>query len=262
MKTMFVLLGVTFAATTFSASAAAWDGPTHWYESATGGPGGADGPGGGGILGTGGAGDHNITCAHCHIKGAKDYGTIDFKPTFNPPIGATYKLGQTYEVTMTMTGEHLGLSGCMPEMKNVNAWAASFEDDSGKVAGSVSAEFGSNDACPPTVSKDYKGKTLMYNDCHAIVGRAEDGTTTSWTFQWTAPSVSTPVTLNYAGVDSDCEMNSLGDDVKVGTLKLGGGLAMRSLPRSNNIALAYVGLFPAIGVAAAFRARAKRRKER
>src|SRR5215831_7050369 len=121
---------------TASGLARAWDGPGMWYQSATGGPGGAPGPGGGGILGTGGAGDHNITCAHCHIKGADGYGTVDMKVDFNPQIGTSYKLGQTYQVTLTLENEHLGKTG---GCTNINEFAAAFEDDSGNRAGALRA---------------------------------------------------------------------------------------------------------------------------
>ncbi len=256
MKTILVTLGLLLAITTTSRLARAWDGPTMWYESATGGPGGADGPGGGGIIGTGGASDHNITCANCHIKGDANYGTVDFKPTFNPPIGATYKLGQTYQVTFAMVGEHLGLGQCMPYMKNINGFAAAFEDDSGKPVGSFRASYGSTTSCPPTIPKDSTDATYTYNDCHAVIGH---DTNASWTFSWTAPAVSTPVTLYYAGVDGDCMMDSLMDDAKVGTMKLGGGVAMRDAPASGNRALAWLGLLPAIGFFAASRRAQQRR---
>jgi hypothetical protein len=84
------------------------------------------------------------------------------------------------------------------------------------------------------------------------MGRGADGAT-SWTFSWTAPTQATPVTLYFAGVDGDCMMNSLGDDANVGTMKLGGGVALRE--EKSNYVFACVGIFPAIGLFGAARRR-------
>jgi hypothetical protein len=252
MKTIAIIL-FGLVVLTASGVARAWDGPGMWYQAATGGPGGAAGPGGGGIVGTGGASDHNVTCAHCHIKGADGYGSIVLTPTFNPPIGATYELGKTYEVTVTLANEHLGKSNCGADMKNTNEFAATFEDDSGKPVGALKAAYGSAASCPraePT--GDPAPDTFTYSDCRAVFGRGADGATT-WTFSWTAPAQATPVTMYFAGVDGDCMMNSIGDDAYVGTMKLGGGVAMRE-PQSNRV-FACVGLFPIIGFFAAARRR-------
>lgn len=73
MKALTLAFALFIAILTAAADAFAWDGPTLWYESAVGGQGAPAGPGGGGIIGTGGATDHNITCAHCHIKGEAKY---------------------------------------------------------------------------------------------------------------------------------------------------------------------------------------------
>jgi hypothetical protein len=247
------VLALLFAS---SGRAYAWDGPGMWYQSATGGPGGAPGPGAGGIMGTGGQGDHDITCAHCHVKGADGYGTIDLDVDFNPPVGASYKLGQAYQVTFTMRNEHLG-KGCSGDgMKNANQIAAAFEDDAGKPVGALRADYGSSASCPASApAGDVSPGTYVYSDCRTVFGRGADGAT-SWTFTWTAPAQSTPVTLYYGGVDGDCMMDSLGDDAKVGTRKLGGGVAMREVPSSNRV-FACIGLLPALGMLAAARKRAR-----
>jgi hypothetical protein len=261
-RVTWTVLGACFSSLAWSNFARAWDGPEMWFEAAAGGANSSlgPGPGGGGILGTGGASDHNITCANCHIQGANGYGTVDFKPSFNPPIGATYTLGQTYHVTMTMTNEHLGLSGCTgsPPNPNVNEFGAAFEDDSGKPVGSLVAVNGNSTSCQATIPTGYNGATFTYGDCHAIIGRAADGTTTAWTFSWIAPQTSTDVTVFYAGVDGNCMMDSLGDDAKVGSMKLGAGTAVREPAQDANRALASVGLFPIVAFVGALCRRGKR----
>ena len=258
-KTIWTMLAACLAIVTTSGVARAWDAPQYWYESDT--------IGGGGILATGGAGDHNITCANCHIKGGQGYGTVDFKPTFNPPIGATYKQGQAYQVTVTMTNEHNGFGCTNADSKNRNFFGASFEDDSGKAVGQLTAGNGTTASCPPAPAANGAGNpttsTFVFADCHAIIGGGEnDGasTTTSWTFGWTAPTDGANVTLYYAGVDGDCMMDSLNDDAKVGTMKLGAGMAMRA-PRGDRV-LACVGLLPMVGLVAAFRRRPNARRWR
>ena len=252
MKALTLAFAMFITILTAAADASAWDGPTLWYESAVGGQGGPAGPGGGGIIGTGGATDHNITCAHCHIKGEAKYGTIGANVTFNPPIGATYKLGQKYQVTVALSGEYLGKSGCDQYMKNINGFAASFEDDSGKNAGVITAANGTSTSCPSSIAKDYAGQTFTYSDCHAVIGEGENATT--WTFEWTAPSDAKTMTMYYGVVDGDCMMNSMMDDVKVGTVKLGGGMAMRDTPNGNR-ALAFAGFLPCLALTAAIRRR-------
>jgi len=228
MKTLIVL-PLLLLALTFSTSALAWDGPDMWYSKAADGP--PNGmPGGGGILGTGGAGDYNITCANCHIKGKNPTGLIDIKVDFNPAIlSSMYKPGQSYAVTVTMTGEHLGLSGCgqyTPD--NNNFVSVAIEDQNGKVAGDLRADYGSTSSCPSTAgfqANTFKG-TFLSNDCHAVLSHG--ASMTQWTFNWTAPKSGTgPVTVYYGSVDGDCSMDSLNDDVKVGTRQLGEGMAMR-----------------------------------
>jgi hypothetical protein len=248
-------------------AASAWDGPDLWFQSAIGGPGGAKGPGGDGLIATGGPLDHNVTCAHCHSKGdgKQNYGTIGANVTFNPPIGAAYKKGQSYQVTVALTNEHLATPCTMgdPEYnKNTNGFAATFEDDSGRVAGSLKAAYGDADSCPSTVPDGLNPTVYTYGDCHAVMGTEKDNSPT-WTFTWVAPNSGANVTMYYGVVDGDCMMDSMGDDVKVGTVKLGAGIAMaRHLP-TNSIddprmygrSLAGFALVPVVGLIATFRRR-------
>jgi hypothetical protein len=267
MKSTLVL-SIVFAVVTASLAARAWDGNDLWYNPATGRRATPYDvmPGGGGILGTGGATDFNITCANCHIKGAPNYGSISVD--ISPPLGPTYKPNTRYDLTVTLKGEHLGLSGCSPYVTgNVNQFAATFEDDSGKLAGALTATYGSSANCPTDPpAAGFTGSTLTYRDCHAVVSAVVKDRA-SWTFSWTAPPPgSGQVTLYYGAVDGDCMMNSTGDDVKVGSLVMGEGVASlepglgpqdeRPMGRgANTNALALFGALPALAIAFAARRR-------
>ena len=263
MRTIVILAAFSWALF-FARAAAAWDGPPMWYDPANGSPETNQNPGGGGILGTGGAQDHGITCANCHIQGKSPTGLVGATVAFNPtPANGAYAAGQTYTVTITMTGEHLGLSGCRQYTPdNNNFMGATIEDENGNLAGSLSTQSGSTASCPATVTFDpnvFKG-TFMYKDCHAVLSHG--ASMTSWTFDWTAPAKGAgPVTLYYGVVDGNCMMDSLDDDVKVGVVKLGEATAMLDLPKQGSgseTALASAGVLPAL---AAF-ARAIRRRRR
>ncbi len=266
MKILFVF-GLLLATLTASVGAFAWDGDVLWYAPAHGKKATPYNvmPGGGGILGTGGATDYTITCAHCHIKGADNYGSISV--AFNPAFGSTYTPGKKYDVTISLRGEHLGLSGCGQYTNgNVNEFAATFEDQSGKIAGALQATYGSTASCPTTPPPTgFTGSTFMYGDCHAVIASAVKDRT-SWTFSWTAPPAGAgQVTLYYGAVDGDCMMDSLKDDVKVGSFVMGEGMAALEPrrgpsggPTSGNAnALALLGALPI--VALAWGARRRRR---
>jgi hypothetical protein len=212
--TMALLLSSTLSV----GAALAWDGPALWFDSPVGAL-----PGGGGIIGTGSARDFNITCAHCHT-GAE--GKIDAKLDFMPPLPSvggqqTYEPGQTYAVSVSLLGEHLG-AYCEQYMMHVNNVAVTVEDAGGKGAGVLTSDGGeSSSSCPKTLPDPVKGSTVLYGDCHAIVSNGMENMT-EWSFSWTAPSAGAgPLTLYYGIVDGDCDMSSRGDDVKVGTIKLG-----------------------------------------
>jgi hypothetical protein len=218
-------------------TAAAWDGWKTWNEAADG-----MNPGGGGIFGTGGATDHAITCAHCHVE-AK--GMIGGGLTFNPPLSQVggvdaYQPGKIYQVTATLTGERLGLSGCAQYTMNNNGFVATFENSSGTVAGVLASDSGQSSAsCPPTLPSDPTGTTVVVGDCHAILPLAQENVTT-WNFSWTAPLAGTgTVTAFYGIVDGDCGMSSYLDDVKLGSFTLSEGLATRWVkPRESDTRLA------------------------
>jgi hypothetical protein len=135
---------------------------------------------------------------------------------------------------------------------NVNGFAASFEDDSGKAAGALAADFGSTARCAATAPTPFPAvSTYTYGDCHAVMGRNDTpgGAPPSWTFMWTAPNDGSTVTMYYGVVDGNCMMDSLGDDVKAGTKKLGSGTAAREVrPLGGDRMLACLGLFPAFAL--------------
>jgi len=204
-------------------SAKAWDGPQQWFESAA-----AKNPGGGGIIGTGGAQDRNIMCAHCHTEATNQ---IDLKFDFSPALEMVggqpvYAPGQTYQVAVNLMGEHLGTSGCGQYLSHTNNFAATVENASGKVAGTLTSDAGQSSAsCPQTMPDPKLGTTLLYGDCHAIVSSGAQNVT-SWAFSWTAPvQGSGAVTLYYGAVDGNCDMMSMGDDVKMGNMKIGEAMA-------------------------------------
>jgi hypothetical protein len=263
MRRMLWLLGVVLAVLTTTRGARAWDGTGMWYDSAVGAPasigGVVAGPGGGGLLATGGLRDYNVTCANCHIKAQ---GLIDVTLTFDgAPPPAAYTPGHTYQMVGTLVGEHLGLSGCgQYTPNNNNNFTARAEDASGNLAGALSADYGSTASCPSgPPPQTFGGGTMTFGDCHAVLTTGPS--LTSWSFQWTAPAAGTGgVTFYFAAVDGNCMMDSLGDDVKVANLTLGEGMAMRALRRDANTMLAWLGVTPVLGLVGAVRRRTARSK--
>jgi hypothetical protein len=230
-----IALSIAFV-TVWSPAALAWNGPSMWYEPADGSP-----PpwsnmrahaGGEGVMGTGGAGDHFIQCSHCHVK---PKGRINLSVTTIPGFASnTYRPGQRYQVTVKLLGETLGTPG-----KNINQFAATFEDANGKVTGVLESDTGQSQApgkCPSGPPKVTSGTTVLYADCRVVIsafGSAENepgADLTQWNFAWTAPaSGSGPVNI-YVGVgDGDggatAGLSSLDDDVKNTIVRLGEGIA-------------------------------------
>ncbi|HRI65089.1 MAG TPA: hypothetical protein PK156_12660 [Polyangium sp.] len=236
----------------------AWDGPQQWFESAS-----AKNPGGGGIIGTGGAMDHNLMCAHCHVEASNQ---IDLKFDFTPPLEMVggqpvYAPGQTYQVAVNLVGEHLGTSGCGQYLAHTNNFAATVENGSGKVAGMLRSDAGQTSAsCPQTMPDPKLGSTLLYGDCHAIVSSGEQNVT-SWSFSWQAPDAGAgSVTLYYGAVDGNCDMMSMGDDVKMGNMKIGEAMAALS-PEQKSLAprFAWIAVLP-LGLGAAMQRRRHARR--
>jgi hypothetical protein len=255
-----VILVVVAASLALPVQALAWDANAYWYEPANGAPPPQGSqyavlPGGGGVLATGGASDHNITCADCHVKAA---GQIDAAFLFDGKPLTQYSPGHVYQVTAQLVGEHLGLSGCGAYVTgNVNNFGATFEDANGSVVGAVASDGNTSSAsCEARLPASVSGTTIVYGDCHAITSTSTKGLA-QWAFSWTAPAQGTgPVTLYYGMVDGNCMMDSLGDDVKVGNVKLGEGQPMASArPSGANGVLACVGLYPGLALVVAARRR-------
>ena len=234
----------------FASPALAWREPQRWHESAS----GAE-PGGGGIIGTGGPGDSNVTCAACHTAAQ---GLVGASTQFEPPIVAgAYAPGQTYTVTVRMSGEHLGLGGCASA--NANGFAARFQDASGSSVGLLASDGNTSaSACQATIDpSQLTGTSVVYGDCKSVEALATDSAT-QWSFAWAAPVPgSGPVTLSYGVVDGNCAGDSLGDDVKIGVVYLGEAQALAAPPRPNR-ALAWLAIAPAVA-AAIWQRRRKRR---
>jgi hypothetical protein len=175
-----------------------------------------------GLYGSGGPHDFGIQCVDCHIDAP---GNVDLAFDFAPTLGtsgndATYSPGQTYVVTVTMTGESL-TNPNNPNM-DTNLFVATFEDDGGNVMGSLTSDTPNNSSmnCPPTWPSGVpNGTTFVYGDCHGIL--AVQGTKlTQWTFSWQAPGAGAGnVTMWYGGVDGDTSGDSSQhDDTVQGSL--------------------------------------------
>jgi hypothetical protein len=221
---------VIIAALLVAFPAMAWDGLDLWYAPAQSMP-----PGGGGIVGTGGLSESSIQCVHCHIKPEQK---IDAVVTSVPAFGAStaYTPGQKYQLTVKMTGEHLGFNNCPSGGMNNNGFAATFEDAAGRNVGTLASDSGQmqGPSCPQDAPKPktLTGTTYLYDDCRVILPLTMEGAT-QWTFSWTAPARGTGDVTIFAGViDGSCDMTSLNDDGKMIKLILSesSATAMQSPP--------------------------------
>jgi hypothetical protein len=200
--------------------------------------------GGGFLFGTGSQSDWGVTCAMCHTnnKGQQGNVTMTFTPTpaFQSVQGqSAYKPGQLYQIAVVMkaaSGELLGTG----DAEDLNNFAATIEDASGKLAGTLYSDVcpggGQNNcvntgACPDTYTPlpqlPANTTTYMYGQgCNTLFSLGRTGLT-SWKFSWKAPAAGAgTVTLYYGAVDGDAAgepVSSLGDDVAVGTVKLAEG---------------------------------------
>lgn len=226
MRALLVTLGVLLASPAY-----AWDGSGQWWA-----PADAANPGSGGIFGTGGAHDYNITCKDCHVD-RDELADFDLLLAFSPPLtpmgtAFAYVPGQQYQVSVTMQGEDLavGGAGCDQYMMHTNNFAASFQDASGAPAGTLASDSGqTSGSCPtdwpywPMGSPVPPGTTGLVRDCQVIFSRMDGDVSqhrTSWQFSWTAPAAGGAVTLHYGAVDGNCMMNSMEDSVKADKLEL------------------------------------------
>lgn len=209
-----------------SSPALAWDGPGMWYRAAD-----DANPGGGGILGTGGAHDHGIKCSDCHVARVAEPG-LAFSLTFSPAlVNGGYAANQRYTVTAKLAGAQLGV-GCTaqdPTMHNTDNFAAAFEGDDGRVAGSLAADDGQTSPSCALPSPAPAGTTALDGDCAVVFAQGRFDIDT-WTFTWTAPA-SGAVHVSWGAVDGNCDMMSMNDAVVAGTQTLSPGPS--AAPRSS-----------------------------
>jgi hypothetical protein len=218
MKTAIITIVMLAAAPAF-----AWDGPGMWYRAAD-----DASPGGGGILGTGGGHDHGIKCTDCHVQRVTE--NLMFAMTFSPTLtNNTYAPGQRYTITARLAGAQLAASTCMTTNgKNVDGFAASFEDDTGAAAGMLAADDGQSAPSCTLPSPPPPGTTALDGDCKVIFGNSTPNTDT-WTFTWTAPA-SGAVHIYWGSVDGDCDMMSMNDGAVTGSMTLASPPAAMPLP--------------------------------
>lgn len=220
------IVSVAVALTIFPAALAlAFPFGKSWHDRSDGTKANGGRAGAGGIYGTGGRSDFNTTCAHCHTGGAGLItATVTPTPAFQKQGAAdAYKPGQTYSITVTMIGEHLGLN---QGNDNLNGMALTIEDQNGKVKGVFTSDAdptANSTNCKPSypAQNPATGTTYIYGDCHGMIFIPRPNAT-SWTFTWKAPAAGTgQLTMFYGVVDGDHDgKSSLGDDVKMGVVKL------------------------------------------
>lgn len=193
-------------------TAFAWDGPGMWYR-----PADADDPGGGGILGTGGAHDHGIKCTDCHVERSTEAVTftLGFAPALPMASGeTTFVPGQVYTVTARLAGAALTTAGCT----DMDGFAASFEDDAGAAAGALASDSGQTSTSCATLNADTDpGTTALNGDCKVIFARKKAND--QWTFTWRAPTAGA-VHIHWGSVDGNCDMMSMKDAAVSGSTTL------------------------------------------
>ncbi len=195
--------------------------------------------GAGFVYGTGSQQDKTITCGFCHVNDSGQQGQIDLVLTPTPAWqtvngNAAYKPGQTYTINVQMVGAHLGTA-----QDDSNNFALTVEDQAGKFQGVLTT-----DACPSGPGSCYSttnclasfaqldkepgppATTFMFGGCKTIFAvHKQNPGVTNWKFDWTAPAAGAgKLTMYWGAVDGNqASHSSLGDDVKMGTLKLDEG---------------------------------------
>jgi hypothetical protein len=209
MKTLVIAIVMYAAAPAF-----AWDGPGMWYRAAD-----DANPGGGGIMGTGGGHDHGIKCTDCHVERAMEPNLM-LGMAFSPAlVNNTYAAGTRYTITAQLTGAQLAAGTCAtPNGKNVDGFAASFEDDNGNSVGSLAADDGQSAPSCTLPSPAPAGTTALDGDCKVIFGNGT-ANISQWTFTWTAPTTGA-VHIYWGSVDGDCDMMSMNDAAVTGSRTL------------------------------------------
>lgn len=183
-------------------------------------------PGSGFLYYTGSPRDWGLRCSACHVEAPQDIGA---DVTFSPMLsGGSYVPSTDYVVTIRMTGERFGLSGCPVEGGNVtpnrNAVVATFSAADGAPRGQLSNDDG-NRNCGSNIVDGCGTSTLVMGDCNGVVG-TQCGLTSrdTWTFRWRAPgSGSGTVRFDFGIVDGNCRFDSYDDDVFEDTITIGEG---------------------------------------
>lgn len=195
-------------------------------------------PGGEGVFYTGGLTDATLRCSSCHIDDKKIQGKVSVElattPMWRSQNGQrAYVPGQTYEVTVSLVGEHRG------DGTDNNGMAVSIEDRFGATAGVYEADVGgrsdSQDCAlsgapnPLTTEPTKAQTTAILGDCRAVVSIArgkDEKPRTSWHFKWTAPPIGTgDVVIYLAAVDGNAQSaTSLGDDIAEGAVLIREGM--------------------------------------
>ena len=234
-----VLAAGIAASMAFAAPASGFSTLQQWGEAAHG-----PTPGGGFVFGTGSRHDRGVTCGMCHTNDkAQQLGNLamTFTPTpaWESVQGASgYKPGQVYQIAVNMSST-AGLFGT-GKAPDHNDFAVTVEDQNGVLAGVLASDScpgGQNCASTANCSPVFtplgmlppSATTHIYGPaCTTIVTiPRQNPALTTWHFTWTAPAAGAgPVTLFYGAVDGDASgtpVRSVGDDVVIGTIKLGEG---------------------------------------
>jgi hypothetical protein len=136
--------------------------------------------GGGGMHFTGAPRGKGYDCSICHVDSAA---TIEARVELDPAVNGAYQPGQTYQVAVSLVGEHRGFGAA----GNQNSFMAELVDDTGAHAGSVG---------------DLGERIRMVGDGNVIGG--EPLAAGRWTFAWQAPAAGAgAVTLHLGMVDGD-----------------------------------------------------------
>lgn len=219
MPRLKILLGAAAVSLLSAGALHAFPNTIHWTADAS-------GPlcGAGGIYATGASADWGVTCAHCHINDKGQQGKMAVSVTANPVMGGgKYVPGTVYTMTVQILNEALGLANAID---NKNGFVLTVEDAGGKKAGTLTADMtaGCPAAAPLIPDGAVPGTTYTYGDCRAITSIGKNNVAPKWTFTWKAPAAGTgTVTMFYGVLDGDSSQTSLGDDLKLGTLRLNEG---------------------------------------
>jgi len=168
-------------------------------------------PGSGQLYYTGSRRDLGLRCSSCHVEApGRIRATVDFAPSL---AGGRWSPDASYTVTVTMTGENRGTTGC-GTTPNRNGITAMVTDRSGFPVGQHAPDAGGRRCGSRFVSPSAGQTTAVFGDCDGVVGVQGNGTLTRWQFTWRAPSAGAgELTLWLGVVDGDCAFDSYRDDV-------------------------------------------------